>query len=162
MKSLYSNVKGETLLNQLLYIDTKTWLPDDLLLKADKTTMANSIELRVPLLDHEILEFAASLPPDYKVYRNEIKRVLKQTFSSILPREIIDRKKVGFPVPYGKWMATSLRDKVQETLLDPESFVSKYFEPKTIGLILDEHNLTRNSQRSVFSLLALEFWSKSN
>lgn len=158
MKSLFRNVKNKGLLNQLLYIDTKTWLPDDLLVKADKTTMANSLELRVPLLDHKVLEFASSLPENYKVSGTHIKRVLKKTFSSILPNEIINRKKVGFPVPYGKWMATTLQDKVKETLLDSNSFASNYFEMDTIKSIIEEHNHKQNSKRGVFSLLALEFW----
>src|SRR5207249_2599712 len=72
---LLARVVNEPLLNQMLYLDTKTWLPDDLLIKADKMTMANSFELRVPLLDHKVLEFAASLPTDFKVRGKETKRV---------------------------------------------------------------------------------------
>src|SRR5207237_3937283 len=87
------------IVNRMLYIDTKTWLPDDLLVKADKITMANSIELRVPLLDHEVLEFAASLPQNFKVRGFTTKYIAKKTLSELVPREIIQRKKTGFPVP---------------------------------------------------------------
>jgi asparagine synthase (glutamine-hydrolysing) len=102
--TLVSKVKKQPLLNQLLYIDTKTWLPDDLLVKADKMTMANSVELRVPLLDHTILEFAASLPPEFKVSGKKTKRILKSALKESVPREVIGRKKAGFPVPYEQWL----------------------------------------------------------
>jgi len=158
VNKLFNNVSDIPLLNQMLYIDTKTWLPDDLLIKADKTTMANSIELRVPLLDHQILEFAASLEPTFKVRNREIKRVLKKTFSNILPKEIIDRKKVGFPVPYGEWLRTDLLDQTRETLLGSNSFVRSIFEKSSIESILERHKKTVSAQREVFSLLALEIW----
>jgi asparagine synthase (glutamine-hydrolysing) len=86
-------------LGKMLYVDTKTWLPDDLLIKADKMTMANSIELRVPLLDHKILEFAASLPQNFKVRGFTTKYLAKKTLRGLVPREILQRKKTGFPVP---------------------------------------------------------------
>ena len=104
VNDLLQPVSHEPLLNQMLYVDTKTWLPDDLLVKADKITMANSLELRVPLLDHIVLEFAASLPPDFKVCGRETKRILKATFAKSLPEEILQRKKAGFPVPYESWL----------------------------------------------------------
>jgi asparagine synthase (glutamine-hydrolysing) len=81
----------------MLLVDTKSWLPDDLLIKADKITMGNSLELRVPLLDHEVMEFAARLPSCYKVSGLETKRILKRAFRGLVPREILDRKKTGFP-----------------------------------------------------------------
>src|ERR1039458_6997916 len=100
MRRLQAHVRGQNILDAMLYIDTKTWLPDDLLIKADKITMANSLELRVPLLDHQVLEFAASLPPAFKVRGKETKRILKSAFARVLPPEVINRKKAGFPVPY--------------------------------------------------------------
>ena len=78
LRRLFSTVKDESMLNQMLYIDTKTWLPDDLLVKADKMTMANSLELRVPLLDHDVLEFAASLPPHFKLKGFTLKYIWKK------------------------------------------------------------------------------------
>src|SRR5208337_1039084 len=85
--------------NRMLYVDTKTSLPDDLLLKADKMTMANSIELRVPFLDHKFLEFAASLPENFKVRGFTTKYIAKEALRDRVPQEILHRKKVGFPVP---------------------------------------------------------------
>jgi asparagine synthase (glutamine-hydrolysing) len=147
---LLSNVKKQPLLNQLLYIDTKTWLPDDLLVKADKMTMANSVELRVPLLDHTILEFAASLPPDFKVKEKETKRILKTAFAASIPEEVLKRKKAGFPVPYERWLAQDPRTK--ELLDDKRSPVA--------GLILnaqaDKPRL--RGGKELFSLICLNEW----
>src|SRR6202048_981828 len=100
---LLEQSRSDDLLSRMLYVDTKTWLPDDLLVKADKMTMANSVELRVPLLDHKILEFAASLPQDFKVHGFTTKYIAKKTLSGCVPREILQRKKAGFPVPYETW-----------------------------------------------------------
>jgi asparagine synthase (glutamine-hydrolysing) len=155
---LFDRVKGQAELHQMLYLDTKTWLPDDLLIKADKVTMASSLELRVPLLDHKVLEFAAALPPDLKVNGRETKRVLKTAFAKILPHEIINRKKVGFPVPYTRWLANELRDKTREVLLDEKAFCSRFFPRTEIESLLESHRQTRSRQREVFSLVALELW----
>src|SRR5438477_4828693 len=87
-------------LNRMLYVDTKLWLPDDLLARGDKTSMATSLEARVPLLDHKLVEFAASLPPDLKLKGMSRKYLLKKVSRAWLPAEIIDRKKKGFPVPF--------------------------------------------------------------
>ncbi len=89
-----------SVLNKMLYVDTHTWLPDDLLIKADKMTMANSVELRVPLLDHKVLEFAARLPRNQKVRRWTMKYLLKKVLRGRVPEEILYRRKAGFPVPY--------------------------------------------------------------
>ena len=111
---LFENTKASDPLSRMLYVDTKTWLPDDLLVKADKITMANSVELRVPLLDHVILEYAASLPPALKVHGTETKYLLKKTFENIVPQEILNRKKTGFPVPYERWLNNEMKDYVSE------------------------------------------------
>ena len=116
-----------TLLQAMLYIDTKTWLPDDLLIKADKMTMANSVELRVPLLDHKVLEFAASLPPGMKLHGATTKYLLKKALSNRIPKEIRERKKTGFPVPYGSWMRNELKDMVWDVLLDRRTINRGYF-----------------------------------
>src|SRR5256884_8471966 len=86
-------------LNRMLYVDTKLWLPDDLLARGDKTSMAASIEARVPLLDHKLVEFAASLPPDLKIRGLTRKYLLKKVARKWLPASIVDRKKQGFPMP---------------------------------------------------------------
>ena len=127
-----THVRGQNTLDAMLYIDTKTWLPDDLLIKADKMTMANSIELRVPLLDHKVLEFAASLPPRLKLNGRNTKYILKKALSKKIPREIRNRKKAGFPVPYASWLRNELKDVVWDVLTDGKTISRGYFRKDAV------------------------------
>ena len=149
-------VSDESLLNQMLYVDTKTWLPDDLLVKADKMTMANSIELRVPLLDHKVLEFAASLRPDCKVRGKETKRVLKAAFAKVLPPEIIHRKKAGFPVPFEGWLRNGLSERVAATLLSDRAVARNFFKKSELTRLLKTNSQNGRFGKEVFCLLSLE------
>jgi asparagine synthase (glutamine-hydrolysing) len=158
---LTSAVKDEPLLNQMLYVDSKTWLPDDLLVKADKITMANSLELRVPLLDHVVLEFAASLPPEFKVRGRETKRILKATFAKMLPEEIIKRKKAGFPVPYESWLRGELKKKVEEVLLSERSLARGYFQKAEVRRLVAANADTGRFAKEIFCLLVLELWHRA-
>lgn len=155
-RTLFDQVKGQPLLNQMLYVDTKTWLPDDLLVKADKMTMATSVELRVPLLDHKILEFAASLPQHYKVRGLDLKRILKIALGQSVPQEILNRKKTGFPVPYESWMRREMKDFVFDTLLATNSASTSYFCKNAIITLLESHQQGKGCSNEVFSLLVLE------
>jgi asparagine synthase (glutamine-hydrolysing) len=152
----FRTVSGLNVVDQMLYVDSKTWLPDDLLIKADKMTMANSLELRVPLLDHQILEFAASLPADYKLKGTSMKHILKKALSKRLPREILYRKKAGFPVPYVKWMTDDLRPQVTDLLLDEQTTARGYFNRKTIEAILRAPVAGNRYAKELFSLVILE------
>ena len=134
----------------MLYVDTKTWLPDDLLVKADKMTMANSLELRVPLLDHKILEFAASLPVDFKVRGRETKRVFKAAFARVLPAEILNRRKAGFPVPYESWLRHEFKNEIRDVLLSDRALSRGYFERNEISRLLCANERRRNRQGNVF------------
>jgi len=158
VRELASGVSSQPLLNQMLYIDSKTWLPDDLLVKADKITMANSIELRVPLLDHKLLEFAASLPPEFKVRGRETKRVLKAAFAKVLPPEIIQRKKAGFPVPYEGWLSNGLSGNVADILLSDRATSRNYFQKSEVQRVLAANSQYGRLAKEVFCLLALELW----
>lgn len=145
-------------LAQLLRVDLRTWLPDDLLLKADKMTMRHSVELRVPLLDHHVLEFAARLPAEFKVRGGETKRVLRAAAAPLLPAAILHRPKAGFPVPYAAWLRGPLAERVRETLLARRAQDRGYFAPGAVARLLDEHQRHGTRGREVFALLALEFW----
>jgi len=158
---LLEPVAGEPLLHQMLYIDTKTWLPDDLLIKADKITMANSIELRVPLLDHRVLEFAASLPPRFKVQGKSTKRVLKAAFSRTLPADVLARKKAGFPVPYQAWLRGELRSRVEGVLLSKRAEARGWFRKEAVAGLLRENARHGRFSAEVFSLLVLELWQRT-
>ena len=158
IRDLTGRVQQESLLDQMLYVDTKTWLPDDLLVKADKITMANSLELRVPLLDHLVLEFAASLPAQFKVAGKETKRVLKAAFARTLPKEVLTRKKAGFPVPYEGWLRNGLKGRIEEVLLSDRAVSRGYFQKKEVSRLLQANSRHGNSAVEIFSLLAVELW----
>jgi asparagine synthase (glutamine-hydrolysing) len=146
-------------LHRMLYVDTKTWLPDDLLIKADKMTMANSLELRVPLLDHRVLEFASSLPPQFKVRGWTTKRILKEAFKDRIPREVIERRKTGLPVPLRRWMQNDLGDFVRERVLSERSISRGYFRKSAIEALLDKNVRDGGGlMKEVFALLTLELW----
>lgn len=159
-RRLLESVAAQPLLNRFLYVDAKSWLPDDLLVKADKMTMAASVELRVPLLDHHVLEFAASLPTYHKSRGWSMKRVLKRALEPVVPAEILSRKKAGFPVPYDRWMRHELRDYIHDTLLAPESFSSQYLRKGTVTRLLDAQSHGQGCSKEVFSLLVLELWHR--
>jgi asparagine synthase (glutamine-hydrolysing) len=150
--------QNQPALNQMLYVDTKTWLPDDLLVKADKMTMATSVELRVPLLDFQVLEFAASLSPDFKVCGWATKRVLKEALKDSVPKEILERKKTGFPVPYAKWLRTELKDYVKDTLLGPKNTLGSFFHKKVMLDLLSSYQKGAALSAEVFCLLMIELW----
>jgi asparagine synthase (glutamine-hydrolysing) len=160
VRTLFAAVKDESILNQMLYIDTKTWLPDDLLIKADKMTMANSLELRVPLLDHRLLEFAASLPPHFKLNGFTMKYIWKRALAKRIPDAILKRKKAGFPVPYESWLRNEFRDDIREILTDRRTLQRGYFQKQGIERMIKsnvEHGLY---SKEVFSLVTLELWHR--
>lgn len=157
-RRLFEHVGSQSHLNQMLYIDTKSWLPDDLLVKADKMTMATSVELRVPLLDHQVLEFAASLPDDFKVRGWSTKRVLKAALKESIPKEIIKRKKTGFPVPYDVWLRREMKEIVCDLLLSERTKLDSYFSRRKIEEILLCQQQAKGCSKEVFSLLVLELW----
>jgi asparagine synthase (glutamine-hydrolysing) len=157
-RALIERMHDQPLLNRMLYVDTKTWLPDDLLVKADKMTMATSVELRVPLLDYRVLEFAASLPPHYKVNGWKLKRILKSALIESVPQEILNRKKTGFPVPYNEWMRSEMKDYVFDTLLASNAALNLYFRKEGIRNLLKMHEAGKGHSKEIFSLLVLELW----
>jgi len=157
----YKTVKDQASLNRMLFIDLKTWLPDDLLVKADKMTMAASIEQRVPYLDHKLIEFAAGLPPDLKLKRNETKYLFKKVMEPHLPREIIYQTKKGFPVPIADWFRNGLSGFIREALLEPQSRISEYLHLDVINQILKTHqDGKQDMSNEIFGLLTLEFWMR--
>jgi asparagine synthase (glutamine-hydrolysing) len=156
-QELFSRVKGQSCVDQMLFIDTKTWLPDDLLIKADKITMANSVELRVPFLDHKVLEFAAALPSQYKVNGFASKRVLKRAFQGRIPSQILTRKKTGFPVPFANWLTHDLKDFVADTLLSGKATSRGYFRKPALEALM-KGDLSGAGASNVFSLVVLELW----
>ena len=156
IRQLFSQVEGQPVLSQMQYIDTKTTLPDDLLVKADRITMANSLELRVPFLDHILLEFAAGLPTEYRVKNFATKRILRHAFYNHIPREIISRKKAGFPLPLAQWMREELRQEIRDTLLSAKALGRGYFTRAGVEKLLAHGDQGQPVSKEIFALLTLE------
>jgi len=147
---------------RMLYADTKVWLPDDLLMKMDKMSMAASLEARVPYLDHELVEFAASLPLKHKLDGLQGKGVLRRLARGVLPPEIIKRKKVGFVVPINVWFRGALKPLLESTILSSRSLGRGYFEAGYIRRLVDEHTEGRlDHRRELWTLLNLELWLRT-
>jgi asparagine synthase (glutamine-hydrolysing) len=161
VRRLQAHVRDHNTLDAMLYIDTKTWLPDELLIKADKMTMANSVELRVPFLDHKVLEFAASLPSSFKLRDFTTKYILKKTLAHKIPKEIRNRKKTGFPVPYESWLRKELKDLVWDVLMDRKTINRGYFRKEAVEGLLRANSDGANYSKEVFSLLNLELWQRT-
>jgi asparagine synthase (glutamine-hydrolysing) len=147
-------------LNKMLYVDTKTWLPDDLLIKADKITMANSIELRVPFLDHKVMEFAASLPSNFKVHGFTTKYLAKKALSPRVPQEIINRKKTGFPVPYESWLRNDLNSWLRDLLFSQRAMERGYFDRRGVENLFSRNSETGAYSKEIFCLVVLELWHR--
>ena len=118
--------------SQMMRFDAETYLPEDVLTKVDRMSMAHSIESRVPLLDNEVIAFASSLPASLKIKNGRRKHVLKEVAAALLPREILDRRKQGFGVPLGTWFRGNLRELFADTLLSPTSLQRGYFQPRFV------------------------------
>lgn len=147
--------------NQMLYLDTQYWLSDDTLLKADKITMAHALELRVPFLDHRVVEFAASLPAGFKVKGNTLKYILKKATEDLLPDTVVNRKKIGFTAPISSWITTELRPFAEDLLTSPRFLERGYFKPQAVADLLAVSRKGICVQtRQVYTLMVLELWHR--
>src|SRR6185503_7940309 len=136
-------------------------LPYDLLVKVDITSMANSLEARSPFLDHEVMEFAASLPVSMKLRGRQSKFLLKRAFADLLPRENTHRRKMGFGVPVGAWMRGPLRELLCDSLLSTGTSVRRYLRSAEIERFVSEHVGARADHSfQLWSLLMLELWHR--
>ncbi len=143
----------------MLYLDTKIWLPDNLLMKGDKMTMAASLEARIPLLDEHLIEYAARIPSRLKTKGFQTKYLLKRAFADILPEPILRRKKMGFNVPTGIWFREGQRGLITRLLLSERLRERGYFNTQCIAQMLREHLEGKtNYQAQLFTLASLELW----
>ena len=147
-------------LNRMLYADAKIWLPDDLLLKADKMTMANALELRVPFLDHKLVEFAAQLPDSMKLEGGIGKRILRRSMERILPDSILHRPKKGFPVPTDTWLRGQLKQFTREALLASDSACRQYFDARVLEEIVAGQEAGADRHQELWTLVIFEFWHR--
>jgi asparagine synthase (glutamine-hydrolysing) len=155
----YEEIETDDLLDKLLYLDINSYLPEDLLVKMDIATMANSLEARVPFLDHKLMEVVAGIPSHFKLKGSISKFILKKTFSDFLPEAVLKRKKMGFGVPISRWIKNELRDYVYEVLLDRKTLNRGYFKKEGIERLLEEHIASRyDHSAKIWALLFLEIW----
>ncbi len=149
-------------LSQMLYVDTRMSLPDDLLMVGDKTSMANSIELRVPYLDRRLVEFVESLPPQLKLRGLSGKYLHKKALLKWLPARDVYRRKIGFANPIGQWLRTSMRPLVDDCLLSRDSRIARYFDQGYIRRLVEQDRAGRaNFTRHIYLLLSLELWHRT-
>jgi len=162
-KSLFEKTKKADALSKMLYFDTKTWLVDDLLIKADRMSMAASLELRVPFLDYRLVEFAATIPSKHKIKKGEGKYPLKKMMEGILPNDIIYRKKMGFPTPLKLMFQNELRDYAENLLLSAETKLHQFFKKSRIEQLIQEHNNDKfDHHKTLWQLVVLEEWLRKN
>src|SRR5215475_7043041 len=149
-------------LERLLYLDSKTYLPGDILVKVDRMSMANSLETRAPLLDHRLIEFAQTIPASLKLRGLETKYILKRAAAGLIPDEIINRPKQGFDVPIRQWFNRELRELLDDTLNDRRARERGDFNHRAVLAILDEHRRgARDHARHLWGLLVLELWRRA-
>jgi asparagine synthase (glutamine-hydrolysing) len=150
---------GPGSLNRALYCDIKTYLPDDILTVTDRMSMQHSLEVRVPFVDHEILEFCATIPPELKMKWAQKKYLLKKAVAPLLPRQVIDHRKQGFTGPMARWLRTDLRPFVLATLSERNLEDHGLFNPATVRRIVDEHfSGAELHDALIWSLLVYQRW----
>ena len=155
----YAKADASAFLDKTLFVDIMSYLPDDLLVKVDIASMANSLEARSPFLDHKLMEFAAALPPHLKLNGIQSKYLLKKAFSSVLPRSVLYRKKMGFGVPIDRWLRNELKELTYQILLEKRSVERGIFKEQAVRMLIDEHMLKRaDHSYRIWALLFLELW----
>jgi asparagine synthase (glutamine-hydrolysing) len=157
----FARFAGLPLEAQLMSFDFETYLPEDCLVKVDRMSMAHSIESRVPLLDHHVVELAASLPAAMKMPGGRLKHLLRTLAFSRVPREILDRPKQGFAVPIGAWFRGGLRDAFGDVLGSPATRQRGYFDDRVVDRLLAEHLAGRRDHSwKLWQLLVFELWHR--
>jgi asparagine synthase (glutamine-hydrolysing) len=145
----------------MLYFDQTSWLPDNLLERGDRMTMAASIESRVPFLDHELAGYVSSLPDRYRVKGLKTKWILREAGRSLIPGAILERKKVGFRVPVNKWFQGPLKEYLCDHLRGRDSKTRAYYDPQVLDRVTDDHIEGRqNHEKLLWALLNLEIWHR--
>jgi asparagine synthase (glutamine-hydrolysing) len=162
-RDLAASIKNPDLhwLSAIQYLDFKNYLPLDILTKVDRMSMAHSIEARVPLLDHKLVEFAATIPPEYMIRNGSTKDIFKCALQDRLPDSILHRRKQGFAVPLGKWFRGQLTGFVGDLLLSETSRSRGIFNTAYIEKILAMHSKGRDLDLQIWTLISFELWCRT-
>ena len=152
---------GNSPLRRILYFDQTSWLPDNLLERGDRMTMAASLEARMPFMDHELAAYISALPDDWRIRGGTTKYILREAMKRLLPENILERPKVGFRVPVNEWFRTSMRHYLYDHLTGPSSRTSAYYRSDALENILAEHVEGRqNHEKLLWTMLSLEIWQR--
>jgi asparagine synthase (glutamine-hydrolysing) len=142
-------------------IDIETYLPEDILTKVDRTSMLVSLEARVPLLDHVLMEYVATMPTALKLSDSGGKAILKRAMADALPPDVLHRRKMGFGVPLARWFRAELGDHAREVLLDDRTRRRGLLDTATVARLLEEHRSGRRDRATMlWALLCLEEWAR--
>jgi asparagine synthase (glutamine-hydrolysing) len=148
-------------LDRMIRSDFCAYLPGDLLVKVDIATMANSLELRSPLLDVNVVEWGVSLPRKYKIKGFETKHILKDVARSLVPGELIDRPKMGFGIPRAEWLRTGMKEMVVDTLTDSTATQRGWFQSLEVKKLIDSHMAGEDKDHLLWPMLMLELWART-
>ncbi len=159
MSRFFNSAETTSLLDRMLYADTKTYL-HELLMKQDQMSMAASIESRVPFLDHKLMEFSAQMPDELKLHGKTTKFVLREAMKGILPAEILTRKKMGFPVPIGKWFRNEYKYLIDEYVTGERALSRGIFNADFVRNIAARHQQGENHDERLWALLNFEMWQR--
>ena len=159
LEQSFQHARASNRVDRTLYADAMNYLPGALLVKVDRMTMAHSLEARSPLLDHELLELAATLPVRYKLSGRTTKRILRDAFADLLPRGLARRPKMGFGVPLASWFRGPLHDAARDYLLASDSRINEYLRPEPIArLITENRSGAADHGKRIWALFNLECW----
>ena len=163
MYRFFEQAPAKDPVSQMLYVDTKTYMVGDILTKVDRMSMATSLEVRVPILDHEFVEWATGLPVDWKIRGGKQKYILRKLAERVgVPREVLYRPKQGFALPLVHWMKRELKELIMTVLLDPKTQQRGYFEARAVRQLLDEHFRGRRDHSGrIWRLLMFELWHRN-
>lgn len=155
----FSRCGSDDVLSRLMYIDSTLFLPDDLMIKNDRMTMAHSLEARVPFTDPDLTGYLGRVPPGLKMKSGRKKHLMRRAMEADLPQEIIDKKKVGLEMPYSRWLKTDLKDMVQDYLGESRLKKMDIFNPEAVGQLVGEHLASkRDHGRALWGLLSFSIW----
>ncbi len=161
VRSYFERGAAQTVMEKLLYLDSKIYLPDDLLTKVDRMSMAHSLEVRVPLLDHELIELVATIPFSLKLRGKTTKYILKQAMKGLVPPRVLKQRKQGFSIPIQRWFREELADFSEELLLQEKSAGRRFFQADYLKWLLDEHRHGRQRfGTQLYALVVFELWNR--
>jgi asparagine synthase (glutamine-hydrolysing) len=163
MYRYFDQAPAQDPVSKMLYVDTKTYMVADILTKVDRMSMATSLEVRVPILDHVFVEWATGLPSDWKLRDGKQKYILRKLAERVgVPREVLYRPKQGFAMPLVHWMKNELRELIMTVLLEPRTLQRGYFEPRAVRRLLEEHfRGKRDHSGRIWRLLMFELWHRN-